>query len=240
MISIIPAIDIMNGKCVRLTQGAFDSKKVYDGSPVEIAQYYADHGIQRLHLVDLDGAKNRQIINWKTLQEIATQTDLTIDFGGGVQSDEDLQLAFKSGADMVTAGSIAVKDPDKVVNWIKNHSPGRIILGADVREGQLAIHGWQEKTETDLFAFIEKYRAWGIRQLICTEISRDGMLQGPAFELYQTLKIRFPELFIIASGGISCPADVKQLDNLGLDGVIIGKALYEGRIQLQDLEQYLC
>ncbi len=240
MITIIPAADIIAGKCVRLTQGVFDSKKVYKGSPVEIVQRYEDYGIQRLHVVDLDGAKARRIINWPTLKEIATHTNLTIDFGGGIQSHEDLQLALDSGADMVTAGSIAIKDPEKVFNWIKTYGPEKIILGADVQNHKLAIHGWQEKTDLELFTFIEKFRAKGIQQLICTDISRDGMLAGPAFSLYQALKNQFPQLKIIASGGISCLADIEQLDRIGVTAVIIGKALYEGRIRLKELEQFIC
>jgi phosphoribosylformimino-5-aminoimidazole carboxamide ribotide isomerase len=240
MITIIPAIDIINGKCVRLTRGDFQSKKIYDADPLRVAKSYEDAGIQRLHLVDLDGARQKRIVNWRVLETIANQTGLQIDFGGGIQLEADLQLAFNSGAAQVTAGSIAAKEPETVRSWLKKYGSEKIILGADVKAGKIAINAWQEETDRDLLAFLDEYFQAGIRYTICTDISRDGLLQGPAFELYSSIKQRFPQLYLIASGGVSNINDVKKLAALNINGVIIGKALYEGNIQLKELEHFLC
>ncbi len=239
MITIIPAIDIINGKCVRLTKGEFDTQKVYDQNPLEVAKRFEDFGVQRLHLVDLDGARARRIINWKVLEAIAGKTGLVIDFGGGVQSDEDLRVAFESGAAMITAGSIAVKEPERVQDWLKRYGAPKIILGADVKQDKIAVHGWQEKSDCDLFQFLEDYLGMGITQTICTDVERDGMLAGPAFELYGEIKNAFPGLQLIASGGIGTIDDIIRLTADGIDGVIIGKAIYEGRIQLAQLKEFL-
>jgi len=240
MITIIPAIDIIDGKCVRLRKGDFDTKKVYNQNPVEVAKQFQDNGVQRLHLVDLDGARARKIINWKVLEQIASKTDLIIDFGGGVQTNDDLKIAFDSGAEMITAGSIAVKNPEIVQHWLKNFGGEKIILGADVKNRKIAIHGWADESEHDLMEFLEDYINQGVTQTICTDVSKDGMLQGPAFELYLEIKDKYPDLFVVASGGISKIDDVFRLNDNGIDAVIIGKALYEGHIQLADLKGFLC
>jgi len=240
MITIIPAIDIIDGKCVRLKKGDFNTKKEYNQNPLDVAKRFQDNGIQRLHLVDLDGARARKIINWKVLEQIASKTDLVIDFGGGVQTDEDLKIAFDSGAKMITAGSIAVKNPVIVQRWLKNFGGDKIILGADVKNRKIAIHGWADESEHDLMEFLEDYINQGVTQTICTDVSKDGMLQGPAFELYREMKTRFPDLYVIASGGISNIDDVFRLNDDRIDAVIIGRALYEGRIQLADLKGFLC
>ena len=240
MISIIPAIDIMDGKAVRLRKGDFATRKVYSENPLKLARQFEDAGIRRLHLVDLDGARARKIINRKTLEAIASGTDLVIDFGGGVQSDEDLRIAFDSGASMITAGSIAVKNPAVVRDWLNKHGGDKIILGADVSERRIAIHGWQEAADLDFFDFLSAYAKRGARQLICTDVSKDGMLAGPSFELYNEIKTHFPDFYLIASGGVSRIDDVHRLNDNGIDAVIIGKAIYEGRIRLADLKEFLC
>jgi len=240
MISIIPAIDIMDGKAVRLRKGDFATRKVYSENPLGLARQFEDAGIRRLHLVDLDGARARKIINRKTLAAIASGTDLVIDFGGGVQSDDDLRIAFDSGASMITAGSIAVKNPEKVKGWLAGFGADKIILGADVTERRIAVHGWQEASDRKIFDFLESYGKAGARQLICTDVSKDGMLAGPAFELYDEIKARFPDFYLIASGGVSRIDDVHRLNDNGIDAVIIGKAIYEGRIRLADLKEFLC
>jgi phosphoribosylformimino-5-aminoimidazole carboxamide ribotide isomerase len=238
MITIIPAIDIIEGKCVRLTRGEFQAKKIYNEDPLEVAKKFEDVGIQRLHLVDLDGAKEMEIRNWRVLEKIANKTSLKIDFGGGVQSDDDLKIAFNCGATQVTAGSIAVKDRKKVITWLSKFGNEKIILGADVKDKKIAIHAWREKTELDLLDFIDSYFQEGIRYVICTDISRDGLLEGPTFSLYQTIKEKFPQLYLIASGGISSLREVDELNQLGIEGVIIGKAIYENRIGLEELKKY--
>ncbi|MDR0892909.1 MAG: 1-(5-phosphoribosyl)-5-[(5-phosphoribosylamino)methylideneamino]imidazole-4-carboxamide isomerase [Mediterranea sp.] len=238
-IEIIPAIDIIDGKCVRLSQGDYDQKKVYNESPVEVARQMEDAGIRRLHVVDLDGAASHHIVNYRVLEQIATRTRLVIDFGGGVKSDEDLRIAFESGAQMVTGGSIAVQQPDTFGRWIEKYGSERIILGADVKEGKIAVNGWKEESAFDLLPFIENYINKGITQVICTDISRDGMLQGPATELYREILARFPDLKLIASGGVSRMDDLIALDEAGLSGVIFGKALYEGRISLEEIKSLL-
>ncbi|MBN2601410.1 MAG: 1-(5-phosphoribosyl)-5-[(5-phosphoribosylamino)methylideneamino]imidazole-4-carboxamide isomerase [Candidatus Marinimicrobia bacterium] len=240
MITIIPAIDIIDGKCVRLSKGNFDTKKVYNENPLAVAKQFQDNGVRRLHLVDLDGARARKIINWKVLEQIAADTDLIIDFGGGVQSDNDLRIAFESGAALITAGSISVKKPEVVQEWLKNYGGEKIILGADVKNRRIAIHGWEDESEYELFQFLEEYIHQGVSQTICTDVSKDGMLQGPAFELYRDIKAKFPDLYTVASGGISNSDDVFRLNDDGIDAVIIGKALYEGRIRLADLKGFLC
>jgi len=240
MITIIPAIDIIAGRCVRLSRGDYKTQKVYNENPLEVARQFADAGITRLHLVDLDGARLKQVVNWKVLESIAGGTELQVDFGGGIRTDEDVRIAFESGARQITAGSIAVIDRAKVLDWLKVFGGDKIILGADVKERKLAIHGWQESAQLDLLPFLEDYQKQGIRQTICTDIARDGMLSNPAFELYREIKQQFPKLTLIASGGISRIDDIYQLQDDGIDGVIIGKALYEGRIRLPELKGFLC
>lgn len=238
MIEIVPAIDIIDGKCVRLSQGDYASKKIYSESPVEIAKQFEGAGIKRLHVVDLDGAKSHSIVNHKTLEQITTQTGLIVDFGGGLKTDRDLEIAFSSGAAMITGGSIAVKDPETFTRWIERFGPERIILGSDAKNKKIAIGGWIESTELDLFTFLQDYIAKGISKTICTDISKDGMLQGPAFELYAEMKQAMPELYIIASGGISCAEDIQKLNDMGIDSVIVGKAFYEGHISLSQLQHF--
>ncbi|MFA0963084.1 1-(5-phosphoribosyl)-5-[(5-phosphoribosylamino)methylideneamino]imidazole-4-carboxamide isomerase [Roseivirga sp. BDSF3-8] len=234
---IIPAIDIIDGKCVRLTQGDYDQKKVYNEDPLEVAQEFEDAGLRRLHLVDLDGAKARHIVNHKVLEKLATKTGLHIDFGGGVKTDEDLRIAFESGAKQVTGGSIAVKDPAVFKGWLQSHGPEKIILGADVKGRNIAVSGWQEETTLDLFDFLADYREAGACYTICTDVSKDGLLQGPATDLYKEMLEREPEYKLIASGGVSGSQDLDALEDVGVFGVIIGKAIYEGRISLKELEQ---
>lgn len=238
MIELIPAIDIIEGKCVRLTQGDYATKKVYDEDPVEAAKRFEAYGIRRLHVVDLDGAREGRIINYRTLERIATRTSLVIDFGGGLKSDEDLEIAFESGARMVTGGSIAVKQPERFAAWITKFGSERIILGADARDRQIAINGWEEETGLALLPFIEDYCRKGITKVICTDISRDGMLQGPAVELYKEIREVVPSLYLIASGGVGSIGDIERLAEAGIPAVIFGKALYEGRIALKDLVRF--
>ncbi|MDR0941528.1 MAG: 1-(5-phosphoribosyl)-5-[(5-phosphoribosylamino)methylideneamino]imidazole-4-carboxamide isomerase [Bacteroidales bacterium] len=239
MIQIIPAIDIIDGKCVRLSQGDYNQKKIYNENPLEVAKQFEDHGIKRLHLVDLDGAKSSRIINYKTLETIAANTNLVIDFGGGLKSDDDLRIAFESGAAMITGGSIAVKNPDIFASWIIKYGAEKIILGADVQHNMIAINGWQESTELNLFDFLQSYIDKGISKTICTDISKDGMLQGTATELYKEMKQRFPLLCVIASGGVATMLDIEQLNADRIDAVITGKAIYEGSISLQDIANFI-
>lgn len=238
MIEIIPAIDIIEGKCVRLAQGDYGQKKEY-GDPLEMAKLFEAHGIRRLHLVDLDGAREQRVVNYRILEQIASRTKLVIDAGGGLRSDEDLNIIFNSGASMVTGGSIAVKDRQLFLRWLERYGPERIILGADFREGKVAVSGWHEGTGLILQDFIAGYRSQGIAKVICTDISRDGMLEGPSTETYRALKKEDGELQLIASGGISTMEDVEELDEADLDGVIIGKAIYEGKIALKTLENHM-
>lgn len=237
MIELIPAIDIIDGKCVRLSQGDYESKKVYNENPLEVARQLEAHGIRRLHVVDLDGAASHHVVNYRTLEQIASHTQLVIDFGGGVKSDEDLKIAFESGAQMVTGGSVAVTDPARFGSWIDRYGPERIILGADVKEGTIAVHGWKEESACQLFPFLERYRERGIRKVICTDIGCDGMLQGPSIQLYQEIRRQQPQLYLIASGGVSCAQDIRRLEQAGVPAVIFGKALYEGRITFKQLEE---
>lgn len=239
MIEIIPAIDIIEGKCVRLKQGDYQEKKIYNENPLEVAKIFEDAGIKRLHLVDLDGAKANKIINYKTLEQIATKTSLIIDFGGGLKNDEDISIAFNSGAKMVTGGSIAVKQPDTFNSWIKKYTGEKIILGADCKNEKIAISGWQEQTEENIFDFIFKYQEIGIKKVICTDISKDGMLEGPSFALYKKILLKCPSIHLIASGGVSSVEDISKLNEIGLSSVIIGKALYENFIKLDDLKTFI-
>jgi len=238
MIELIPAIDLIEGKCVRLTQGDYGKKKEY-GDPLEIAKEFEAHGIKRLHLVDLDGAREQRVVNHRILEQIATSTSLIIDAGGGLRSDEDLHIVFESGASMVTGGSIAVKDPELFLGWLNLYGPGKIILGADFRDGKVAVQGWKETTGADLGEFIRNYRRDGIEKAICTDIAKDGMLEGPSLETYKSLKADDSALYLIASGGVSGMEDIELLDEARIDGVIVGKAIYEGKISLKTLESYL-
>lgn len=238
MIELIPAIDIIDGKCVRLTKGDYERKKEY-GDPLEMAKLFEDHGITRLHLVDLDGAREQKVVNYRILEQIASRTSLVIDAGGGIRSEEDLHVVFESGASMVTGGSIAVKDRELFLAWLKQYGPERIILGADFRAGKVAVSGWQEDTALDLKEFIAAYRFHGIEKVICTDVDKDGMLEGPSMESYKELKAEDRALYLIASGGISKMEDIELLDEEGINGVIIGKAIYEGKIPLQTLESYI-
>ena len=238
MIQIIPAIDIIDGKCVRLTQGDYAQKKIYNENPLEIAKSFEAVGIKRLHLVDLDGAKKKQIINAKVLETIASKTNLHIDFGGGVQSDEMIELAFELGAKQVTGGSIAIKNPILFESWITKFGSEKIILGADARDEKIAISGWEEATQVPVYQFVSDYFAKGIRYVISTDVAKDGLLAGPSFELYETLKNTIPELKIIASGGVAEMSDILKLDEMQIFGVIVGKAIYEGRISLKEIEKF--
>ena len=238
MIEIIPAIDIIDGKCVRLSKGDYDSKKVYNENPLEVAKMFEYHGIRRLHLVDLDGAKAHRIINYRVLEKIAGQTSLIIDFGGGIKSESDATIAFECGAGMITGGSIAVKNPEIFEDWIKKIGPDRIILGADCREKKIAVTGWMEDTTEDVIPFIEKWREKGINKVICTDINKDGMLNGVAIELYREILEATPGVTLIASGGVSSLEDVELLEKSGIPGVIIGKAIYEGKIKPGDLLKF--
>ena len=236
---IIPAIDIIDGKCVRLTQGDYNTKKLYNENPLEIAKAFEDSGIKYLHVVDLDGAKASSIVNYKTLEQLATQTNLKIDFGGGLKSDEDLKIAFDSGANQITGGSIAVKKPEIFENWIQLYGCDKIILGADCKNEKIAVSGWLEESDLNVIPFISKYQSKGIDYVICTVISKDGMLEGPSFELYKRILSEVPSIKLIASGGISKFDELPKLAEMGCEGVIIGKAIYENRISLKELENYI-
>ncbi len=236
---IIPAIDIIGGKCVRLTEGDFAQQKTYDSHPLEVAKRFEDHGIRRLHLVDLDGARERTPVNLKVLESIAKNTGLQIDFGGGLQSDEAVQRAFNAGAHQVTAGSIAVREPEKVYAWMQTFGADRIIIGADYRDNLIAIAAWTEQTNLTLSDFISSYLERGASTFICTDVSKDGKLQGPATETYRQLAEQYPLANLIASGGVTTIQDLEELTAAGLAGAIIGKAIYEGTIQLQDLKPFL-
>ena len=235
---IIPAIDIIEGKCVRLSKGDYNTQKIYNESPLEVAKAFEDHGIKYLHLVDLDGAKSKHIVNHKVLERLATQTSLKIDFGGGLKSAVDLKIAFEYGASQITGGSIAVKSPETFTSWVQSYGAGKIILGADVKGIHIATDGWLETSDKTLFDFVEYYKTQGISYVICTDISKDGMLEGPAFELYQKL-LEQVKVKLIASGGISKFEELPQLQELGCEGVIIGKAIYENRISLKQLEAFI-
>ncbi|MCP9763069.1 1-(5-phosphoribosyl)-5-[(5-phosphoribosylamino)methylideneamino]imidazole-4-carboxamide isomerase [Lacihabitans soyangensis] len=240
MIQVIPAIDIIDGKCVRLTQGDYGQKKIYNEDPAEVAKEFEGAGIKRLHLVDLDGAKEKRIINHKVLEKIANSTDLIIDFGGGIQSDIDIQKAFDFGAKMITGGSIAVKNQEMFLSWLEKFGPEKIILGADAKDEMIAISGWQEATKVSVFDFIEEYLKKGIKYTISTDVAKDGLLQGPSFDLYEKMQAKFADLHIIASGGVSEMKDLEKLNEQGVFGVIVGKAIYEGKISLKELEKFIC
>jgi phosphoribosylformimino-5-aminoimidazole carboxamide ribotide isomerase len=236
---IIPAIDIIDGKCVRLTHGDYSQKKIYNEHPLEVAKEFEDAGIRRLHLVDLDGAKAGAVKNWKVLEAIAGKTSLVIDFGGGIKSEKDVQIVFDSGAALATVGSIAVKDEETFLKWLEKFTAEKFLLGADVKNEKITVSGWTEQTEIWIYDFIEKYVQKGMKQIFCTDVSKDGALEGPSTELYKNIVVKFPELHFIASGGVSSIDDVYKLQEVGCKGVIIGKAIYEGRIQLPELKAFL-
>ncbi len=240
---IIPAIDIIDGKCVRLSKGDYSTKKIYNENPLEVAKQFEAHGIEYLHLVDLDGAKSKHIVNHKILEQIASKTSLKIDFGGGLKSDKDIQVAFECGANQVTGGSIAVKDPEIFKSWLQKYGSDKIILGADANNEKVAISGWQEESEEELIPFIQQYQNEGVKYVICTDISKDGMLEGPSFELYKKIlaetKNESGTINLIASGGISTFNELPKLAEMGCEGTIIGKAIYEGRISMKELEAFI-
>ena len=235
MIELIPAIDIIDGQCVRLTKGDYDQKTVYRDSPAEVAKEFEQKGLKRLHVVDLDGAKSKHIVNDEVLRRITTETNLTVDFGGGIKTDEDIEKAFCAGAAMVTVGSIAVTQPELFMGWLEKYGADRMILGADVRNGKISINGWKEDSAEDLLPFLRKYIDAGVKTVLCTEISKDGTLQGPAIELYKEVMTAYPTLHLIASGGVSSIDDIKALDRAGIPAVVFGKAIYEGKINLNEL-----
>ncbi len=239
MIEIIPAIDLIDGKCVRLSQGDYNRKTVYNENPLDVAQMFADAGLHRLHLVDLDGAKAQHIVNYKVLENITTRTNLIVDFGGGLKSDDDLRVAFECGAKMITGGSVAVKNPELFSSWIAKYGSEKIILGADVNNEKIAVNGWTETTALEWLPFIQKYVKQNINKVICTDISRDGMLLGPAIELYKKMLHYFPDLYLIASGGVSSISDIEFLQQAGIPAVITGKAIYEGKILLKDFTRLI-
>ncbi|MFD2562067.1 1-(5-phosphoribosyl)-5-[(5-phosphoribosylamino)methylideneamino]imidazole-4-carboxamide isomerase [Aquimarina rubra] len=236
---IIPAIDIIDGKCVRLSKGDYDTKKIYNENPLEVAKEFEAHGIQYLHLVDLDGAKSKHIVNHKILEQIASKTSLKIDFGGGLKTDEDLKIAFDSGANQITGGSIAVKNPDIFKSWLSKFGNDKIILGADAQNEKIAVSGWLEESDKELIPFVKEYQKEGISYVICTDISKDGMLEGPSFELYKKMLKEIKDIKLIASGGISTFDELPKLAEIGCEGTIIGKAIYENRISLKQLENYI-
>ena len=229
---LIPAIDIIEGKCVRLTQGDYDTKKVY-GDPVEMAQQFEDLGMRRLHVVDLDGAKSKHVVNLDALKAITAHTGLIVDFGGGVKTDEDLEKVYEAGASLVTVGSIAITDPERYLKWLEKYGADRLILGADVRDGRVSINGWKEDSDVRLEDFLLRYMQEGTKNVLCTEISRDGTLAGPAIDLYQSIMRRYPECHLIASGGIGSAEDILALEAAGIPAVVFGKAYYEGKVDLK-------
>lgn len=235
---IIPAIDIIDGKCVRLTQGDYAQKKIYNEHPLEVAMQFEDAGLQRLHLVDLDGAKAGHIVNYKVLETLASKTQLHIDFGGGLKSDQDLKVAFECGAQQVTGGTIAVKNREAFLNWVKNYGSEKIILGADVKDEKIAVSGWLETSNLWIRDFLQDFLSQGVKYCICTDISKDGLLRGSSNELYQRLLQEFSDLQLIASGGVTDMSDLEKLKEIGCFGAIVGKAIYEGRISLKDLERF--
>lgn len=236
---LIPAIDLIEGKCVRLTQGDYSTRKVYNEDPLEVALRFESVGIERLHVVDLDGAKAGHIVNYNVLERLASRTRLIIDFGGGLKSDEDLRIAFDCGAQMITGGSIAVKNPERFLTWLEKYGGERVILGADAKDKKIAVSGWEEGTDLDLIPFVKDYREKGVQKIICTDIGRDGMLQGPAIDLYKEIKEEVEGLYVIASGGVSSMADIERLDEAEIPAVIFGKAIYEGRIRMSEIEKYV-
>lgn len=238
MIELVPAIDIIDGKLVRLTKGDYDQKTEYSQDPLEVAKKFESIGIRRLHVVDLDGAKGGHIVNYKTLEKIANNTSLIVDFGGGIKSDEDLHVAFESGARMITGGSIAVKYPQMFLAWLEKYGSDRLILGADIKDGCIAVQGWLQNSDARWQTFLQSYVSRGVTQVISTDISKDGCLSGPNVELYKDMMAEFPGLHVTASGGVSCMQDVQQLEAAGVPSVIMGKAIYEGRITFYELEKH--
>lgn len=235
MIELIPAIDIINGQCVRLTKGDYDQKKVYNDDPAAVAKEFEQLGFQRLHIVDLDGAKSKHIVNDAVLRSITTETKLIVDFGGGIKTEEDIEKAFEAGASMVTVGSIAVTKPALFIQWLDKYGADMMILGADVRNGMISINGWKEDSKEELLPFLKKYIDAGVKNVLCTEISKDGTLQGPAVTLYKEVMKAYPQLHLIASGGVSQKEDIEELEREGIPAVVFGKAIYEGRIDLKEL-----
>lgn len=235
-IELIPAIDIIDGKCVRLTKGDYGQKKVYNDDPVAQAKEFEKLGMKRLHVVDLDGAKAKHIVNVDVLRGITAATNLKVDFGGGIKTDEDIETAFSAGASLVTIGSVAVSQPDTFMKWLDRYGADNIILGADVRNGFVSINGWKEDSAEELLPFLSRYVKAGVKNVLCTEISRDGTLSGPSTELYSKVMEAFPDIHLIASGGVGCNEDVIELDNAGIPAVVFGKAWYEGRINLKELK----
>jgi phosphoribosylformimino-5-aminoimidazole carboxamide ribotide isomerase len=238
-IELIPAIDIIEGKCVRLTKGDYDQKTVYRDSPVEVAKEFEALGFERLHVVDLDGAKSKHIVNSEVLRQITSETSLTVDFGGGIKTDEDIEKAFEAGAAMVTVGSVAVTQPEMFGRWLQKYGSQKMILGADVRNGRISINGWKDNSDEALLPFLQKYVEMGVKTVLCTEISKDGTLAGPAVELYQKIMAAYPTLHLIASGGVSSADDIRNLQAAGIPAVVFGKAIYEGRINLKELQSSL-
>ena len=234
MIELIPAIDIIDGKCVRLTKGDYNTKTVY-GNPVEMALMLADKGFERLHVVDLDGAKSKHIVNVKVLSEITSKTKLKVDFGGGIKTDDDIKMAFDNGAALVTIGSVAISNPELFDGWLEKYGADKIILGADVRNGRISINGWKEDSDTKLLPFLERYVKHGVKNVLCTEISKDGMMGGTAVELYSEIMNAYPTLHLIASGGVSKQEDINELNRRGIPAVVFGKSIYEGKIDLDKL-----
>lgn len=239
MIELIPAIDLIGGKCVRLTKGDYDTQKVYNEDPVAVAREFEEYGFKRLHVVDLDGARSKHVVNHKVLERMAQATNLVIDFGGGIKTDEDIRIATESGAQMVTVGSVAVTWPDLFLGWLQQLGSERIILGADVKNGRISINGWKEDSSDELIPFLDKYIQKGVQKVLCTEISKDGTLQGPATTLYREIMTQFPQCHLIASGGVSSMNDLKELDQAGIPAVVFGKAIYEGHIALKDLALWM-
>lgn len=239
MIELIPAIDLIGGKCVRLTKGDYDTQKVYNEDPVAVAREFEEYGFKRLHVVDLDGARSKHVVNHKVLERMAQATNLVIDFGGGIKTDEDIRIATESGAQMVTVGSVAVTQPELFLGWLQQLGSERIILGADVKNGRISINGWKEDSSDELIPFLDKYIQKGVQKVLCTEISKDGTLQGPATALYREIMTQYPQCHLIASGGVSSINDLKELDQAGIPAVVFGKAIYEGRIALKDLALWM-
>lgn len=235
MIELIPAIDLIDGKCVRLTKGDYSTQKVYNEDPVSVAREFESHGFTRLHVVDLDGARSRHIVNGHVLERIASATNLTIDFGGGIKTDEDIRIAFESGASLVTVGSVAITRPELFTGWLEQFGNGRMILGADVKDGMISINGWEEESGKELIPFLSDYINHGVKHVLCTDIGKDGMLQGPSTPLYKEIMATFPRCRLIASGGVSGMQDIKELNEAGIPAVVFGKAIYEGKISLEEL-----
>ena len=236
---IIPAIDIIGGKCVRLTQGDYSQQKIYNENPLEVAKQFEDAGLQRLHLVDLDGAKNGSVKNWKVLETIAGKTSLIIDFGGGIATEKDVHVVFEAGASLATVGSITIKNETEFTRWLSIFGPGKFLVGADVKNEKITISGWQETTDHDVYDFLEQHLQQGLTHFFCTDVSKDGKLEGPAITLYTSIIRKFPALQLVASGGVSSVKDLDDLQQIGCHGAIIGKAIYENRISLGDLKKYM-